>query len=319
MQRFYMALREEGVGIKRVKIVETPLGWPRSWAHVFKPKEFKIEDVPGWPAKPPEACMEHVDEKGESICFLVWAKVPEQSYCEGTWKLLTELDIPSEMPGTNRKLLTFTTKGMDSEMGGWIRSLESRGYLFADGAKFFDSGPIPHRLGEWDIKTWTLDKPVDNVKKLNFHLHQLANAAVYGWVRRHTAEITLSGEYYVDVPPARADVTVGVVDKTTGKPVYSAYVALMIGDIVYGDGYTGGDGKIVFTEIEEGTYVLHVEAANYRPKDTTIEVKPPKVYKSVELTPIPTPPFPWEWVAIGVGVVVVGGVVIALARRREVL
>jgi hypothetical protein len=305
----------EGVGVKRYSAGPTPLGYEMPWKHEFRVTEFRVEDVPP-PAFPPEECGDHYPN-----CFVASATSPWRSYCEGTWKMLSPIDIPSEMPGRDRELLTISAAAMDTDVGGWCEA-HSELYIYVDGARRWYSGEMPFKQNEWNNKTWSLNMKLGDAKKLELRIWQSAAAYIYGGVRRHVAghdgnPILLTGRYFTDKPPEMADVIVRVLDRYTTSPVRRAYVALKVGDVVKADGYTGSDGRVTFKNIEEGSYALYVQKEGYHDVTTGIDVKPPRVEKTVYLTPLPTKPFPWEWVAVGGLVIVGGGTLMALARRRK--
>jgi hypothetical protein len=305
---------KEGVGVKRYSSGPTPLGYERSWKHEFKVTEFRVADVP-FGAVAPEECSAHYPN-----CFLAWAKIPERADCEGTWKMLSPIYIPSQMPGKNRELLKITGAVMETDVGGWCGG-ESRLMLYVDGAKRWDSGAMPFSQNAWSNKEWSFSIPLGEAKNIDLWIFTSAWAKLYGGLRRHTAgtdgnPIVLSGRYFTDEPPPMADVSIRVLDRQKMTPVSAAYVALKVGDTVKGDGYTDSDGRVLFTNIEEGGYMLYVYKEGYHELNTGIDVVAPKVDKTVYLTPTPRPPIPWTWIAIGVGVVVAGGVAIAATRRK---
>jgi hypothetical protein len=301
-----------GVGIKRYSAGPTPLGYERSWKHEFKVTEFKVEDVPVGAAAP-EECRDHYPN-----CFIAHVN-PMRPKCEGIFKMITPIDIQSEMPGRDRELLSLSAASMLTDVSWWVGH-NSTISIWVDGAKRFDTGPMPFTQDSWNNKTWSFSIKLGDAKKLDLWVYLAAWISPYGTVRRHVAghdgnPILLTGRYFTDEPPPLADVLIRVLDRTNMRPVAGAYVALKVGDIVKADGYTDGEGKVSFSNIEEGGYTLCVFKSGYHDLTTGIDVKPPKVEKTVLLTPIPSPPFPWEWVAIGIGVVVIGGVAIAALRR----
>jgi hypothetical protein len=308
---------KQGIGVKRYSSGPTPLGYERSCAYKFNVTEFRVETVPPLAAAP-EECKDHYPN-----CFLAWVSLfGGRTWCEGTWGMLSPIDIPSWMPGRNRKLVKVVGAAMDTGATWWWEAHSSL-QIWVDGAKKWDSGDMPSKLNEWNNKEWSLNISIpDNAKKLELKIWEKALIRATGSVYRHVAgqdgdQITLFGVYYTDEPPPMADVSIRVLDRQKMTPIKGAYVALKVGDIIKADGYTDTDGKVLFQNIEEGGYTLYVYKEGYHELSTGIDVEPPKVDKTVYLTPVPSAPIPWTWIAIGVGVVVVGGVAIAALTRRK--
>jgi len=306
----------EGVGVKRYEPGPTPLGYQRTASFEFNVTQFRAE--PEWPAPPPVPCEEHYPN-----CFVAraWWAVPIPHTEAGTWYMLTPIDVPSWLPGRDRRLVKLTAAAMDTNVSWWPWA-RSRLEIWVDGAKRWDSGEMPSQADAWRNLEYSLNIPLpDGAKKVELRIYEAAGFTVTGSITRHVAgwdggPITLYAVYYTDEPPPTADVLIRVLDRYKATPVRGAYVALKVGDAVKADGFTDPDGRVVFKNIEEGEYALHVFKEGYHPLAESIEVRPPKVDRTVYLTPVPARPFPWEWVAVGAAVVVGGGTAIALARRR---
>jgi len=309
-----MTVYRRGVGVKRYSPGPTPLGYERTKAYEFKVTEFRVGDVPPL-AFPPEECRDHYPH-----CFLAWASLyGGRLHTEGIWFMTSPIDVESWLPGRGRELLKVYAAAMDKN-AAWFYNAGSSLMIYLDGAKAWDSGPMPSSVDSWNNKEWPLNVKLGTAKKLELRIWQKAAVYVTGSVYRHVAgwdggPIVLTARYFTDEPPPMADVYVRVLDRYRASPIRGAYVALKVGDVVKADGFTDSDGRVAFYNIEAGDYVLRASKDGYHEVAEKITVAPPKVERTVYLTPVPAKPFPWEWVAVGAAVVGCGGILMALARR----
>jgi hypothetical protein len=309
----------EGAGLKRRELQKTEAGYRKTdkvelTVDMFRP-------VADWPWPPPVPCEAH-----RPYCFVArfWPSLPTGHSERGWWLPLSPIDIPSWLPGRDRRIIEIQAGCMNTDVFGivWaVRRIE----LWVDGAKVYGSDNLPAKDNEWyDVRLAPNVRLPEGAKKLEVRLYTAAgglNLPLHG-ITAHLAgpgggPITMIGEYYTDEPPATADVVVRVLDRYSASPIRDAYVALKQGDVVVADKYTGRDGSVTFENIEESTYTIYVQKEGYHDYTGSISVKPPKVERTVYLTPLPTKPFPWEWVVAGALVIVGGGTLMALARRRK--
>jgi len=309
----------EGAGLKRRELQKTEAGYRKTdkvelTVDMFRP-------VADWPWPPPVPCEAH-----RPYCFVArfWPSLPTGHSERGWWLPLSPIDIPSWLPGRDRRIIEIQAGCMNTDVFGivWaVRRIE----LWVDGAKVYGSDNLPAKDNEWyDVRLAPNVRLPEGARKLEVRLYTAAGGLNLPFYRitAHLAgpgggPITVIGEYYTDEPPATADVVVRVLDRYSASPIRDAYVALKQGDVVVADKYTGRDGRATFENIEESTYTLHVQKEGYHDYTGSISVKPPKVERTVYLTPLPTKPFPWEWVVAGALVIVGGGTLMALARRRK--
>jgi hypothetical protein len=311
----------EGAGLKRRELQKTAAGYRRTNKAELTVDMFR--PVADWPWPPPVPCEVH-----KPYCFVArfWGEFPAgPGHSErGWWLPLSPIDIPSWLPGRGRRIIEVQLGCMNTDLYGYglwtVRKVE----LWVDGSKAYGSDNLPSKDYEWyDVKLAPNVRLSEGAKNLEVRLYTAAGGInLPGFkVTAHLAgpggdPITVIGEYYTEEPPATADVVIRILDRYTSSPVKSAYVALKQGDVVVADGYTGSDGRALFKNIEESAYTLFVQKEGYHDYTGSIEVKPPKVERTVYLTPLPTKPFPWEWVAVGGLVMVGGGTLMALARRK---
>ena len=281
------------------------MSYRKSWSRTFETGDFKIRTYAGMNS--PRICTEH------ERCFCAHGLYPAT---QGECSLIDLLDIPSEMPGTQRKLLTASVKGL-VQGGGYGTAYHAALRLSADGASILERD-LNHG-GDWVLNKFTLNRNVDAVSKLDVNLYQYASISLPGAsVIIHDAEITLDGEYYTDVPPVQVPVRLTVVNNKTGALVKGAYVALMSGARVVAEGHTDG-GEVKFENIDEGSYTVKVQAGGYHDFEQSIEVVPPSVWYVVKIVPIAVVPTPtWVYWAVG-GVAALGAITVipAIIRRKE--
>jgi len=185
----------------------------------------------------------------------------------------------------------------------------------ADGAEIFKRS-IYRSTEDWKRNPWELNKDISAVHNLDIDLYMDVDAGI-GWATLHNAMINLDAEYYNETPPVTADVKLTITNRKTGALVKGAYVALMSGATVIADGYTDG-GEVIFENIDEGGYIVKVQASGYHDFEQSIEVTPPSVWYVIKIVPIPTVPIPdWVWWAVG-GVAALGAITVipSIIKRK---
>jgi hypothetical protein len=233
----------------------------------------------------------------------------------GNISLIDPIKIPVVMPGTKQKLIELSILGLLDNGVGW-------GYLAASWIELYvDNALILHRdlyhASDWKTNKFTLDEDVSTAQLLQFILRMDCDGGIVGWATLHNAKLTITGEYYTDVPPVTADVRLTVTNSKTGALVKGAYVALMSGATVIADGYTDG-GEVKFVNIDEGSYTVKVQAGGYHDFEQSIEVKAPSVWYVVKIVPIAVAPIPtWVYWAVG-GVAALGAITVmpSIIKRK---
>jgi hypothetical protein len=204
---------------------------------------------------------------------------------------------------------------MLTAFSGWYGA-ESSIRLVADGAIIFER-PVTHYGDRWKDNIFEPLLDISTVKNLDVQLYLAAHGFWVGWCTLHCAEVTLSAEYYSDIPPVAADVKLTVTNSKTGALVKGAYVALMSGARIVADGYTDG-GEITFENIDEGSYTVKVLASGCYDFEQSIEVEPPSVWYEIKIVPIPVEPIPtWLWYVVG-GVAALGAITVipSIIKRK---
>ena len=288
------------------------MSYRKSWSKTFKVDEFNV-DVPTG-NKAPFKCTQHLDTEGRSMCFRAdnaWFESP----VAGTWHLKVPVNLKTEMPGTNHKILTVHIKGLYSVgWGTWYHG-GSDLFIYLDGVKIWEYGGLSHGNGQWDFNDLPINQAVTG-NEIDLRLFQHW-AAETGTIELHDAELKLDMEYYSETPPETATVKLTVANSQTGGLVKGAYVALMSGARIVASGYTD-DGNVVFNNIEEGSYTVKVLAGGYYDFEQSIDVEPPSVWYTIKIVPIPVTPVPtWVYWAVG-GVAALGAVTVipSLIRRK---
>ena len=280
------------------------MSYRKSWSRTFETGDFKIRTYFGMNS--PRVCTVH------ERCFVAHGRYPAT---QGECSLIDLLDIPYEMPGTKRTLLTASIKGL-VQGGGYGTAIHAALRFYADGASILERD-LNHG-GDWAPNGFTLNRDVDAVSKLDVNLYQWASIFLPGVsVIMHDAEIIINGEYYTDIPPEQVSVRLAVTNSKTGALVKGAYVALMSGARVVADGHTDG-GEVLFENIDEGSYTVKVLASGYYSFEQSIEVEPPSVWYVLKIVPIPTVPIPdWVWWAVG-GVAALGAITVipSIIKRK---
>jgi len=282
------------------------MSYRKSWSETFKTSKFIVKDclIMGCAVE----CPDHAP-----YCFK--AEAPAGTESGGRAYLLDPLPIPIIMPGTKQKILTVSVKSMLTAFSGWYGA-ESSIRLVADGAIIFER-PVYHYGDKWRDNIFEPLLDISTVKNLDVQLYLAAHGFWVGWCTLHCAEVTLSAEYYSDVPPVTADVKLTVTNSKTGALIKGAYVALMSGARVVANGYTDG-GEVLFENIDEGSYTVRVLAGGYYDFEQSIEVVSPSVWYEIKIVPIPVEPIPtWLWYVVG-GVAVLGAITVipSIIKRK---
>ncbi|MBA7468132.1 hypothetical protein ES707_03373 [subsurface metagenome] len=235
--------------------------------------------------------------------------------CEGLWLTRSPINIINVMPGTQQKILKVTVEGYHG-LGGVGFNLQAILKILGNGSVIFDSGRLSHGDEKWELNLFEREIDISRYSNLNLSLYQ--NTSLWlGETEQIDADITVTAEYYVDVPPVTADVEIEVINKETGLAIKNAFIRLMSGSIVVGTGYTDGQGLVKFINIDEGSYILSASAADYYPTELAIKIEAPAVYYILKLVKVVKPPTPWYVYAGvgGIGLLTVFAIVPALIRK----
>ena len=303
-------MRMQTYKVMRSPIKRTPLGYERTWKHEFTVEEFRVTNVPPmW--FPPTPCEEH-----KPYCFLAKVTAP-LTYNGGLWKQITPFKVKIEMPGERPTLTEIKAAAMHRPFGVCDGGGKIVIYVKSEGEEEFrkvGEYDNPHADGKFKNNTITLGIDLTGKEEFMIGVLQWAKAfPPWGSLERHDAGwdgnsgIVLTGKYYTVEPPRTADVEVIVVDKISRNPIRGAYVTLEKEGVAYYEGYTDEDGRVFFDDVVEDCYDLHVIASGYKEYMGALDVKPPKVLKTVELIKAPAPPPPpWaryvKYGLIGAGV-----------------
>lgn len=271
----------------------------------FYADEFDITPKFGYQA--PYICDLHIDPStNRPLCFVA-SSVIGQLATDGWATLRQKLDIANLLPGTKRRLTVFSSKGLiEIGWGTVIVAQMSDLTLRGDGADIWKSPLLGHNNGSWLTNTFALNLPIDTYSELDVVLWQVASVLI-GGITVHDAELILQGEYYLDVPPPTANVTIIVENRETGGLISKARVKLLSGTQVVADKYTDG-GEVTFLNIDEGSYMLSIGVSGYESFESMIEVVAPAVEYTARLTPIPVSPLPWWVIPAVVGTIAIGGI-----------
>jgi len=283
------------------------MSYRRSWSRTFETGDTYTYDC-GPTGGCPVPCPDH-----EPYCWRAVGLVGQRMV--GNISLIDPIKIPVVMPGTKQKLIELSILGLLDNGVGW-------GYLAASWIELYvDNALILHRdlyhASDWKTNKFTLDEDVSTAQLLQFILRMDCDGGIVGWATLHNAKLTITGEYYTDVPPVTADVRLTVTNSKTGALVKGAYVALMSGATVIADGYTDG-GEVKFVNIDEGSYTVKVQAGGYHDFEQSIEVKAPSVWYVVKIVPIAVAPIPtWVYWAVG-GVAALGAITVmpSIIKRK---
>ena len=290
------------------------------------PKTFKLFPVADYFYLKEGAHTDFCPEPGhEPNCIrfrMEWYYTP---VCHGWWYLKTPIDVQAEMPGSDH---TFTFAQLDSMIrvgwGTWIlQNTRAFGLLNAETRDVI--------WDVWDEKIWQGDNTwqtnkypvkidVSRVAKIDVGLIGVLRCLTGGF-NTHFSNMLVTFEYVPKTPPEPATVRIYVYNRQTAKPVKGALVQLLSGNKVVAQGYTGGDGWVVFENVPAGaegiSYTLLVMVSGYEEYKDSVDVMPGENVFRVALVPKPTQPIPWEWIIGGVAVVAVGGVVMAATRPKK--
>jgi hypothetical protein len=241
----------------------------------------------------------------------------------GAWRLKTKIDVQGSMPGRDHKLTFVSLQAMIE--AGWATVI-----VFNDRSLtiFGDDNVLFRAEGERIVqgdRTWVtnnfrgINVPVTH-RTLDVEL--FARIAVFtGGATVHYQKVMFTVEYIPSTPPTPATVSVFVFNQQTGGAVGGALVQLLSGNRIVAQGLTGADGWVRLNNVpagEEGvSYTLLVTKQGFEEFRDAIDVKPGDNMFRVALVPKPGIQIPWQWVALGIGVIVLGGVAMAAARRRE--
>jgi len=281
------------------------MSYRKSWSKTFETGDTRIYDcgIQGCP----EPCPDH-----EPYCWRAVAGFGGRSV--GNISLIDPIKIPVVMPGTKQKLIELSILGLLDNGVSWGYLASSHIELYVDNARILYRDL--YHASDWKANKFTLDEDVSTSQLLQFILHMDCDGGV-GYATLHNAKLTISGEYYTNIPPVTATVKLTVTNSKTGALVKGAYVALMSGAVVVADGYTDG-GEITFENIDEGSYTVKVQAGGYHDFEQSIEVSPPSVWYVVKIVPIPVTPIPtWVWYAVG-GVAALGAITVipSIVKRK---
>ncbi len=300
------------------------MSFRQTWSKNFFVDEFRIVS-PGGSANPkPCNIAAHATtdpETGQKRVSCFMANHPSLSLeVMGDWKLRTPIDIPSVMPGTKQKILSITTIGMH------LGSLGSTGFInysspkiFADDVEIFSYAPLPHPYNKWTDPPTNIgvNKSLEDKTSLGLWLHQHSKVGLFSdYLALHDNQIVINCEYYNDVPPTYVPVTVNVLNQDTGASLKNARVTIKSGARVIADGYTDGNGIVVFDRIQIGGYTLRVIASGYYKLELAIAVATPAVEYDVNLVPIPAKPLDWWVIPAAVGGIGIGGLVLLKGRPK---
>jgi len=280
----------------------------RTWSKTFKSTEFKDPEVP--PLRiAPIRCPEHPDRGFKA--YSEWWMLPT----EGTWRLRVPINVKSVMPGEKQKILSLNIKGLYRVWNAISWEAGADIILYGDNVEIFRYNGLSHGNNKWVDNPLTVNRMIDNINNLDIALHQLARSHLTGSVEIHDADITISCEYYTTEPPGKGDVEVIVIDAQKRTPLRNINVRIMAGTRVVRDGYTDRTGKVLFKNIDEGSYVLHIAgipptywSGGYQGLDLEITVEPDVLNSyTAELPPLSRIPLPW-YVYAGVAAGAIGGI-----------
>ena len=305
--------------VVRSPVKRTPLGYERTWKHEFTVDEFRVINVPpGW--FPPIPCEEH-----KPYCFL--ARVTAPFTCNGgVWMQINPFRVKEELPGERPTLTEIKAAAMHRPYGACDGG--GRIIIYVDGKKVAEY-PNAHADGAWKNNLFEPNIDLTGHETFNIAVLQYAKAfPPWGSLERHDAgwnggPIVVTCKYYTTEPPRTANVEIVAVDKVSRKPIMGGYVALEKEGVAYYEGYTDEDGRVFFDDVIEDCYDLHVVASGYKEYTGALEVKPPKVFKTVELVKAPSPPPP-PWVRyvkyglIGAGVGAGAGFAYGFFTRKPI-
>ncbi|MBA7682853.1 hypothetical protein ES703_91208 [subsurface metagenome] len=294
------------------------MSFRQTWSKNFWVDEFRIV-VPGG-SQSPKPCniATHAitdPETGQKRVSCFMANHPRLSLeVMGDWKLRSPIDIPSVMPGVKQKILSITTTGMH------LGSLGATGFInysaiiiFADDIEIFKYYPLPHPYKKWTDPPTNIgvNKSLEDKTGLSLWLHQHSKVGLPAeYLALHDNKIVINCEYYNEIPPVRVPVTVNVFNQKTGAALKNAQVTIKSGARIIADGYTDGNGRIVFERIETGGYTLRVIAAGYFMLEQAIQVAEPAVEYDANLVPIPEEPLDWWVIPAIVAGLGIGGLVL---------
>lgn len=242
---------------------------------------------------------------------------------EGLWRLRTPIDVQATMPGEKQKVLSLNVKGLYIiGWGTWIVTAHSDIILYGDGAEIFRYNNLTHENNKWADNPLTVNKMIDKIRKLDIALYQIVDVNT-GYYALHDADITISCEYYTDEPPSKGDIEVTVIDAEKRTPIKNINVRIMAGARVVRDGYTDRTGKILFKNVDEGSYVLHIAgipptywSGGYQGLDLEITVEPNVLNSyTAELPPLSRIPLPWYAYA-GIAAAAIGGIYLITKPRQ---
>lgn len=292
------------------------MSYRRTWPKNFLNSEFIVDPGP-WPTTPPQICPDHVNC---FKCYNAW----NQPMTTGTWRLLAPINPQNVMLGERQKLLTISISGLYRNWNcPWFDGAVEIG-LTGDGAELHPWTALNHGNNKWQPNIIAVNKMIDTITELDIKLNQWLDAHI-GAFEFHDATISILCEYYTTVPPSKGDLEITVIDADKRTPLSNVNVRILSGYTLVREGYTDESGRVTFTSVDEGGYMLHVAgveptywSGGYQGLDITIEIvaAATNVYtvELVPLSPLSRIPVPW-YVWLGAGVVAIGGIYYFLKPR----